>query len=498
LGKRHDYGVDTGRLNTALAEAAQQIVYARYRDDRPDEFGAELLAISEIDRAYLVMLAEEHIADVTAARRMLRQIDELRGSRFAAVRDRPMPRGLYLAYESYLREVLGDEVGGIAHAGRSRNDLNAAVLRLRAREPYAALLTAAARLCEELLAGASRYRDVIMPAYTHGQAAVPVTYGHYLAALACPLTRAIDNLLLAGAELETNPLGAGAAGGTSIPVNARRTTALLGFARPAANSIDAVASRDFALQMLSAATILGVALTRAAHDFSVWSTEEFGFLHVPDDLVGSSSMMPQQRNPFLLEHVQGKAAGCLGSFAGAVSAMLTAPYTNAIAVGTEGVTHLWAGLQNITDATDLLRLLVAGTEPMGERMLRRAEDGNTVATHLAELLVRSGVAFRTAHHRVGKMVTVALRNAESLPTVAAESLRGEFDGTSIDASGLTPATVVRAARYGGGPGSATTPERLGELGSELLRLRRVLTGRQERWERARYLLNEAVQRAEIP
>ena len=195
MGKRHDYGADTGRLNTALAEAAQQIVYARYRDDRPDQFGAELLAISEIDRAYLVMLAEEHIADVTAVRRMLRQIDELRGSRFAAVRDRPMPRGLYLAYEFYLREVLGDEVGGIAHAGRSRNDLNAAVLRLRARELDAALVTAAARLCEELLAGASRYRDVIMPAYTHGQAAVPVTYGHYLAALACPLTRAIDNLL---------------------------------------------------------------------------------------------------------------------------------------------------------------------------------------------------------------------------------------------------------------------------------------------------------------
>jgi argininosuccinate lyase len=218
---------------------------------------------------------------------------------------------------------------------------------------------------------------------------------------------------------------------------------------------------------------------------------------VSDDLVGSSSMMPQKRNPFLFEHVQGKAAGCLGSFAGAVSAMLTAPYTNAIAVGTEGVTHLWAGLQNMTDATDLLRLLVAGTEPMEERMLRRAEDGNTVATHLAELLVRSGVAFRTAHHRVGKMVTVALRTAQSLPTVAADSLRGEFDGTGIDASGLTPATVVRAARYGGGPGSATTPERLGELGCELLRLRRVLTGRQERWERARGLLNEAVQRAEI-
>lgn len=494
MGKRHDYGVDTGRLNTALADEAQQIVYGRYKPGHTDELGSELLVISEIDRAHLIMLAEEGIADTAHAKLILQEIEALRSSLFSAVRERSIPRGLYLAYESHISEVLGNEVGGIIHTGRSRNDLNAATLRLCVRAPYAALLTAAFRLCCALLAGAEHHRETIMPAYTHGQAAVPVTYGHYLSALACSVTRAIENLLQAGEELETNPLGAGAAGGTSIAINAWRTTQLLGFARPAANSIDAVASRDFVLRMLSAAAILGVGLTRAARDFGTWSTEEFGFLRIPDDLVGSSSMMPQKRNPFLLEHVQGKATGCLGSFVSAASAMSTATYTNSIAVGTDGVTYLWPGLQNITDAVDLFRLVVEGAAPLEDRMLESANVGNTVATYLAELLVQRGVAFRTAHYRVGKLVNAALARQEPLSAVAAESLGEILVGAVTGAEWLSPSTAVKGAKYGGGPGVAMAAETLGELQLDLLRSRKALAERRERWEKGRLLLDEAVRR----
>jgi argininosuccinate lyase len=493
MGKRHDYGIDTGRLNTALADEAQRIVYDRYKPSHTDELGSELLAISEIDRAHLIMLTEEGIADVTCARLILQQIEVLRSSLFSALRERPMPRGLYLAYESHISEALGDDVGGIIHTGRSRNDLNAATLRLRVRAPYAALMTAASRLCDALLAGAERHHETVMPAYTHGQAAVPVAYGHYLSALACSVMRAIEDLLQAGEELEINPLGAGAVGGTSIAINAGRTTQLLGFARPAANSIDAVASRDFVLRLLSAAAVLGVGLTRAAHDFGTWSTEEFGFLHIPDELVGSSSMMPQKRNPFLLEHVQGRAAGCLGSFVGAVSAMSTAAYTNSIAVGTDGVAYLWPGLQNIMDAIDLFRLVVEGAKPMENRMTERAKAGYTVATYLAELLVLRGVAFRTAHYQVGRLVNTALASQRPLSAVAAESLGEVFAGTDVGAEWLTPSTVVKDAKYGGGPGAAAA-EMLGELRLDLLRSRKALAERRERWETGRLLLDEAVRR----
>lgn len=494
MGKRRDYGVDTGRLNTALADEAQQIVYGRYKPDRVDELGSELQVISEIDRAHLIMLVEGGIADVTRARAILQHIEGLRSSRFSALRERPIPRGLYLAYESHTCEVLGDQVGGIIHTGRSRNDLNATTLKLRVRAPYAALVTAVARLCDALLVGAERHRETIMPAYTHGQAAVPVTYGHYLFALACSITRSIEDLLRAGEELEINPLGAGAVGGTSIAIDAWRTTQLLGFARPAANSIDAVASREFVLRMLSAAAILGVALTRAAHDFGTWLTEEFGLLRLPDDLVGSSSMMPQKRNPFLLEHVQGRAAGCLGSFVGAASAMSTAPYTNSIAVGTDGVARLWSGLQDITDAIDLFRLVVVGAEPMNNRMMERVKAGHTMATYLAELLVRRGVAFRTAHYRVGKLVTAALASQRPLSAVAAESLGEVLAGTVLGEEWLSPATAVKGAKYGGGPGAATVPRMLGELRLDLLRSRTVLAERREGWEKGRLLLDEEVRR----
>lgn len=492
--KRHDYGVDTGRLNTALADEAQQVVYGRYKPGDTDELGSELLVISEIDRAHLIMLVEEGIADAARARLIFQQIEALRSSLFSALRERPIPRGLYLAYESHMSEVLGDDVGGIIHTGRSRNDLNAATLRLRVRAPYVAVVTAASRLCDALLAGAEYHRETIMPAYTHGQSAVPVTYGHYLSALACSVARAIDNLLQAGEELEINPLGAGAVGGTSIPINTWRTSQLLGFARPSANSIDAVASRDFVLRLLSAAAILGVGLTRAARDFETWSTEEFGFLRIPDDLVGSSSMMPQKRNPFLLEHVQGRAAGCLGSFVGAVSAMSTAAYTNSIAVGTDGVAHLWQGLQNITDAIDLFRLVVAGAEPIENRMVERTKAGYTVATYLAELLVRRGVAFRTAHYRVGKLVSAALASQQPLSVVAAENLSEVLAETVTGAEWLSPATVVKAAKYGAGPGAASAAQMLDELRLGLLRSRKELAGRQERWEQGRLLLDEAVRR----
>jgi argininosuccinate lyase len=490
LVSRHEHGADTGRLKVGLADEAQQIVYGRYRSDT-DELTEELLVISEIDQAHLIMLAEAGIVGAAQVRAILLHIGALRSSGFAALRERPMPRGLYLAYEYYLSEALGDQVGGIIHTGRSRNDLNAATVKMRARAPYAALLTAGMRLCDALLAGAERYRGTVMPAYTHGQAAVPITYGHYLAAVACSVTRAIDNLLLAGEELEINPLGAGAVGGTSIPIDTGRTTSLLGFTRPALNSIDAVASRDFVLQILSAATILGVGLTRAGHDFAQWSTEEFGLLRMPDDLVGSSSMMPQKRNPFLLEHVQGKAAGCLGSFAGAVAAMSTASYTNAIAVGTEGVAYLWAGLRNMTEAADLLRLIVEGAEPVEWRMAERAEAGHTTATYVAELLVRRGAVFRKAHYQVGRMVSAALARHEPLSAVAMEAVG---DGIAAAEDWLAPATAARSAGYGGGPGQETSIASVA-LRTDLRRLRGALSLRQERWGEARVKLDEAVQQA---
>ncbi|MFD0026128.1 argininosuccinate lyase [Streptomyces sp. NPDC058382] len=475
-------GVDTGRLKAALDAEAHRIVYDQYLPDTADGLGQELRAISEVDRAHLIMLTERGIVDTDRAAALLRAIEELRGQDFAPVRTRPMPRGVYLAYEGHLIEQLGDRTGGILHTGRSRNDLNATTTRLKTRAPYLALLDAVDRLAGVLLAKAEEYRDVVMPAYTHGQPAVPISYGHYLAGVAGAVLRAYEALLDGGRQIDVNPLGAGAIGGTSVPIDPRRTAELLGFDSAAPNSVDAVASRDFVLDLLSASAVLGVALARAGRDLSTWTSEESGLLRVGDTLVGSSSMMPQKRNPFLLEHIQGRSTASLGAFVGAASAMTTGGYTNAIAVGTEAVRHLWPGLSDTTDAVTLLSLVVAGTEPERARMTERAVDGFTSATYLAERLVLDGMPFRAAHHLVGETVLGALDSGRSLVDAA------RF--TAVEDGGLAPDRVAEACAHGGGPGS--TADGIRALSTRRDALKAELTGRRTRWSDGSTLLTQAV------
>ncbi|MYV51413.1 argininosuccinate lyase [Streptomyces sp. SID3212] len=479
-------GVDTGRLKAALDAEAHRIVYDQYlADSAGDGLGEELRCISEVDRAHLIMLTECGIVDAGRAAALLRAIEELRGQDFAPVRATPMPRGVYLAYEGRLIEQLGDSTGGILHTGRSRNDLNATTTRLKTRTPYLALLDAVDRLAGVLLAKASEYQDVIMPAYTHGQPAVPISYGHYLAGVAGAVLRAYEALLDAGRQLDVNPLGAGAIGGTSVPIDPRRTAELLGFTSAAPNSVDAVASRDFVLDLLSASAVLGVTLARAGRDLSTWTSEEFGLLRVADTLVGSSSMMPQKRNPFLLEHIQGRSTASLGAFVSAASAMTTGGYTNAVAVGTEAVRHLWPGLSGTTDAVTLLSLVVAGTEPERARMTDRAVAGFTSATYLAERLVLDGMPFRAAHHLVGETVLGALDSGRSLVDAA--------ESGGVGNGGLAPDRVAEACVHGGGPGS--TAEGIRQADTHHAALRAESTARRDRWSHAGTLLSQAVLKA---
>lgn len=470
-------GVDTGRLSTALNPGAHRIVYG----ENPGVGAAtELHLISEVDRAHLVMLTERGIVDAARAAALLAQIERLRGDDFAQLRDRPMPRGLYLAYERLLADLLGDQTAGVLHTGRSRNDLNATTTRLRTRGAYVPLLEAIAALARTLLDRSTEHKRTVMPAYTHRQPAVPITYGHYLAGTAVSIIRGHADLLTVGAELESCPLGAGAVGGTSIPIDPSRTAELLGFRGPAVNSVDAVASRDYALRLLAAAATLGVTLTRITHDLSNWTSEESRLLRLADDLVGSSSMMPQKRNPFLLENIHGKATASLGHYVSAATAMATAGYTNAISVGTEAIRQLWPGLRDTTDAATLLRLVINGATPDRHQMLKRAADGFTAATYYAERLTAEGMPFRTAHHHVGRTVLAAI--------AAGAPLRAqELDGLDLD-----PAAVAEAATYGGGPGGGSIEQAVTALCAQLDKQQSALAERTVRWANAANVLDQAV------
>lgn len=438
---------DTGRLAKGIKQLARRILFGGTANCGIEE---ELNTISQVDIAHLIMLTECGLINRERARRLINMIGELRSCNFKPLVGQVAPRGLYMLYESCLINELGADTGGILQTGRSRNDLNATVLRIRLREPYFRLARESLRLQAVLLRRGRRFAGVTMPAYTHYQAAVPITYGHYLAGVASELARDVESLLAVCGDLNRCPLGAGAVGGTTLPIDQARTASLLGFDEPMPNSIDAVASRDIVLRLLASATILGVTLSRVSADLLLWTTSEFGFLTLDDDLVGSSSMMPQKRNVFLLEHVKGRSAAALGAFVSSVTAMHGAPFSNSIAVGTEGVSPVWDALKKTTESCILARLVVAGAQPVRTAMLRAAADGYITATELANrLVVQGNMPFRTAHHTVGALIRNSIENGEDFESVLS-GLKLAGQPVSLDA--LDPASVADSANYGGGPG----------------------------------------------
>jgi argininosuccinate lyase len=453
--------VGTGRLSSTLGSRAARIVFGDNADAGID---AELPYVTAIDQAHVVMLAERGLIRTDRAAALLTEIQSLRDNGFAPIRGRAAPRGVYLLYEGYLIDRLGGEVGGVLHTGRSRNDLKATMHQLRMREVTAATLGGLLRLQAVLLGRARCYRSTVMPAYSQFQPSTPVTYGYYLLGVAEALDRDADGLVQAGHGLRQCPLGAAGGAGTDVHIDVRRTAALLGFTEPVGHAGYAIASRDTLVRVLSAAALASLTLSRLGTDLQLWSMPEFDLIEFPDDLVGSSSAMPQKRNPFLLEHIKGGAGMLIGAWTAAMSTMKNAPFGNSVEVSTEGVAPVWAGLDRLQDMVHLAISVVAGARPRPDRMARGAHRGFTVAMAVANRLVSQGVPFRTAHTAIGGLITELIaEGAKSLVDVPAETIGDRLTvrlDTQIEITDadLDPAAVAAATEFGGGPGTASFAE----------------------------------------
>jgi argininosuccinate lyase len=434
------------------------------------------------------MLRDQGVLTEARAVRLLRAIRTLERAGFAPLRAREAPRGWYLRYESYLIDKEGPEIGGQLQTARSRNDLNATLAQLSARQAFARLSRALLRLQVSLLRRAARFRAVTMPVYTHGQPAEPITYGHYLAGVAEAVERDIAGLLDAARGLERCPLGAAAAAGTALPIDAVQTARSLGFLRPVRHSLDAVASRDALIRLLAAAAIASVTLSRAACDLLQWATNEFALIRLPDHLVGSSSAMPQKRNPFVLEHVQGLAASLTGALTTMLAAVGAAPFTNSVIVGTEAIKPFGPAMADAAKAATLLRLVIADAQPDPERMRSRATHGLTSATALAvRVMADRDLDYRSAHHLVGRMI----RDRGELGAIE-ELVDGVPHLAAIDREELRVDNVAARAELGGGPGPRSLQRCLDELRQSWKRHAATRAEMIARWSRARHELYRTV------
>ncbi|MEP6696374.1 MAG: argininosuccinate lyase [Pseudonocardiales bacterium] len=317
-------------------------------------------------------------------------------------RPAPQDEDVHTALERGLLERLGT-LGGKLRAGRSRNDQIATDLRMFLRDHARRVVTRLVELCDALVGQAGEHLDTPAPGMTHLQHAQPVLFAHHLLAHVQALLRDIERLRDWDVRAAVCPLGSGALAGSALPLDPAAVAAELGFDRPAANSIDAVSDRDFAAEFLFVAALVGVHLSRLGEEVVLWSSQEFGWVELDDAYATGSSIMPQKKNPDIAELARGKAGRLIGHVAGLLATLKSLP----LAYDRD----LQEDKEPVFDAVDTLLLVLPAVTGMVTTMTVRAARleaaaprGFTLATEVADLLVRQGVAFRDAHEAVGQLV----------------------------------------------------------------------------------------------
>ncbi len=410
-------------------------------------------------RAHAAMLAAQGIiegSDAEAIREgLLTVLSEIEGGSFqfsTALED------IHMNVEARLTELIGAAAGRL-HTARSRNDQVALDFRMWVRDQCDAAVEGLGALQRALLAQAEAGADWVMPGFTHLQTAQPVTWGHHMLAYVEMFGRDVGRFADARARMNECPLGAAALAGTSFPIDREATAAALGFDRPSANSLDAVADRDFALEFLSAASICAMHLSRFAEELVIWSSAQFRFVVLSDRFSTGSSIMPQKKNPDAAELIRAKIGRILGASVALFTVMKGLPLTYS--------KDMQEDKEQVFDAADSLMLSLAAMEgmvrdmaPNREALEAAASSGFSTATDLADWLVRVlGLPFREAHHITGALVAKAEAAGCDLPDLSLadmQEVHAGITGDVFEVLGVQNSVASRTS-YGG-----TAPVRVRE------------------------------------
>jgi argininosuccinate lyase len=362
---------------------------------------------------------------------------------------RPDLEDIHINIERRLLDLIGP-AGGKLHTGRSRNDQIALDERLFLKETCGAVADGLRAAQRALIGRAAEHLDVAMPGYTHLQRAQPILLAHHLLAYVFMLQR--DRERLAGARIRADvlPLGAAALAGTAFPIDRQALAADLGFAAVAPNSLDAVSDRDYVLEFLAAAAIIGMHLSRLAADLTLWATAEFGFVEMADGFATGSSIMPQKKNPDVAELIRGKSGRLYGNLVAVLTTMKGLPLTYN--------SDMQEDKEPLFDSVDTLEAVLGVLPPMldtltfrPERMRRAAGENFATATDLADYLVRKGLPFRQAHEVVGRVVRHGLAEGRDLLDLPVEALRRFSDLIDDDVrDAITVDASLRARAVTGG------------------------------------------------
>lgn len=441
-----------GRLSSDMEQEAAKFTSS----PEVDEWFFESVVL--VDRAHVVMLREQEIISKDDCSTILKALDSIKKGGTAGIN--LAYEDVHMALESKLIESVGEEVGGRMHIAKSRNDEVATCIRIALRGELFGLMYELIELRQVLIRLAEGHTETIMPGFTHLQHAQPTTFAHHLIAYVDALERDFDRLCDAYARVNLCPLGAAAFASTGFSISRERTAQLLGFDGIVENSMDAVSTRDFVIECMSAFSNIMTNLSRIAEELILWSTPEFDFIELDDRYASTSSIMPQKKNPDVLELVRAKAGSVHGALMSVLTICKALPYSYNRDLQ-EVTPHLLKAIAITRSSSRVMAGVVDTMQVKADVMRGKAEMGFTTATELADTIVReTGVSFRTAHQIVGALARSGGRTLKHIDAISKKAIGKRLSELGLSQKSVDTAldvmSSVKTRKIRGGPAPEET------------------------------------------
>ena len=379
-------------------------------------------------QAHTVMLLENKIITKNDAKKILSSLENLKNEKFDSSSG---AEDVHELIESLVIKKSGMASGGKMHTARSRNDQVVLDVRMKIRDDINIICNCLLDTIESLVSVSKNHQKTIIPFYTHLQQAKAGLFSHYLLAQADVLSRDFQRLFDTFERINQSPLGAGPVGGTSITIDRHSTAKMLGFDGVVENSLDATSTRDFVAEYVAMVSILMTNLSRISEDFIIWSTSEFSFIELSDEFTSPSSVMPQKKNPDILELTRGKTAEIIGN----LTAILTTVKGLASGYGRDLQqikSSIWSTSKISISALLIIKSIILTMKVNEKQMKKVTESSNLIALDIAEKLVQEGVPFRVTHKIAGVLVQLAHNSKKPISKLSTIEIKKSVEGTKVD------------------------------------------------------------------
>lgn len=411
--------------------------------------------VISINEAHLLMLMEQGIINIIEGTKILEALEKIK----KGLRLKPSIEDVHMAVEEEVIKEVGLEVGGNIHVAKSRNDQVSTAIRMALREELAELMSLIICLQDTIIRKSKKHLDTVIPGYTHLQPAQPVTFAHYILSYNDAFGRDLNRIEENYSRVDLCPMGAGALATTSFPIDRDRVSELLGFSGLLENSIDAVSSRDFLLETLAILAIMAVNVTRFVEDMIIWCSMEFGIIELPDEYSSTSSIMPQKKNPDVLEVIRARMSYLIGDFVASITTMKALPSSYNLDLQ-EVTPKLWSALETMNGSLRMLTKIIPRLE-VNKRVFENPSLSFLTSTELANMLVREyKLSFRIAHKIVGLIVRKLIDEGKTLLDVtpklicdaAKEAADVQLEVRDEDIRlAVAPLSFIKSHRVKGGP-----------------------------------------------